>query len=73
MNGEEKLFEVYVPISIFVKVSKNVITEFFCVRRQEARAVHVHEGLRREPAVRAVLFEASVPGHDGLNTVVCVL
>ena len=73
MNCEEKLFEVYVPISIFVKVSKNVITEFFCVCRQEAGSIHVHEGLRREPAVRAVLFEASVPGHNSLYTVVGVL
>ena len=73
MNCEEELFEVYVPISIFVKVSKNVITEFFCVCRQEAGAVHVHEGLRRESAIRAVLFKASVPSHDGLYTVVGVL
>ena len=72
MNGEEKLFEVYVTVSIFVKVSKNIITEFFCVGRQEARAVDVHEGLGREPAVGAVLLEAAVPGHDRLNTVVGV-
>ena len=72
VNGEQKLFEVYVTVSIFVKVSKNVITEFFCVRRQEARAVDVHEGLGRQPAVGAILLEAAVPGHDGLNTVVGV-
>ena len=29
--------------------------------------------LRREPAVRTVLLEASVPGHDGVYAVVCVL
>ena len=73
MNGEKKLLEVYVPISIFVKVSKNVITEFFCVRRQKTGAVDVHEGFWREASIRTVLFETSIPGHDGLYTVVCVL
>ena len=73
MYGEEKLFEVYVTVSIFVKVPKNIITEFFCVGRQEAGPVNVHEGLGCEPTVGAVLLEAAVPGHDGLNTVVCVL
>ena len=57
MNGEEELLEVYVTVSIFVKVSKDIITELLGVCRQEARAVNVHEGLGREAAVGAILLE----------------
>ena len=73
MYCQQEFFEIYVAIVILIKVSEDVVTELFSVGRHEAGAVHVHEGLGGQPAVRAVLLEPPVPGHDGVYTVVGVL
>ena len=44
MNGEEKLFEVYVPILVGVKCAKYVLAERRCVSRWEELAVDLDEG-----------------------------
>lgn len=73
MDCQQKLFEVNITIAVSVKVLEDIITEFFGVRRQETAPVHVHESLGREATIRTVLLKPSVPGHDGVNTVVGVL
>ena len=73
MNGQEEFFKVNIAVIVLVEVPEDIVTELLRVGRHEAGAVHVHEGLRRQPAVGAVLLEAPVPGHDGVDAVVGVL
>ena len=73
MDGQQKLFKVNVAVVVLVEVPEDIVTELLGVGRHKAGAVHVHEGLRRQPAIRAVLLEAPVPGHDGVYAVVGVL
>ena len=73
VNGQEEFFEVNIAVIVLVEVPEDIVTELLGVGRHEAGAVHVHEGLGGQPAVRAVLLEAPVPGHDGVYTVVGVL
>ena len=44
---------------------EHMITEFCSVARGEALGVDLHESIRRELAVRAILFEPLVPFIDG--------
>ena len=73
MDGQQELFKVNVAVVVFIEVPEDIVTELLRVGRHEAGAVHVHEGLRRQPAIGAVLLEAPVPGHDGVQAVVGVL
>ena len=73
MYCQEELLEVDVSVAVLVEVPEDVVAELLGVGRHEAGAVHVHEGLGREAAVRAVLLEAAVPRHDRLQAVVGVL
>ena len=73
MNGQEEFFKVNIAVIVLVEVPEDIVTELLGVGRHEAGAVHVHEGLGREAAVRAVLLEAAVPRHDRLQAVVGVL
>ena len=73
MYGQQELFKVDIAVVVLVEVPEDIVTELLGVGRHEAGAVHVHEGLGRQPAIGAVLLEAPVPGHDGVYTVVGVL
>ena len=61
VDGQEELFEVYVPIFVGVKCAEYVLAECRCVSWWEELAVDLDEGRLAQFSRGAVWYEAGVP------------